>query len=154
MLFTVDIFRFKGAFLFFLIVAPFFVNAQKLSQINPGQIWPDDEGHHIQAHGGGIIKIKDTYYWYGEERRKGLDTNKRYVSCYASKDLINWKFRGDVLQLTDPEHLGPKWIMERPKVYYNKNTGKCVMYFHLDNRTYKFASVGIAVCDKPDGDFK
>lgn len=126
---------------------------QKQHAIKPGELWPDADGKHIQAHGGGIIKIGKTYYWYGEERSRGLDTNYRYVSCYSSNDLINWKFRGDVLQLTDPENLGRRWVLERPKVFYNKRTKKYVMYFHLDNSTYRFARVGVAVCDKPVGPF-
>jgi hypothetical protein len=127
--------------------------SQKRNYINPGEVWPDDSGNHIQAHGGGILKIKDIYYWYGEQRRQGLDSNKRYVSCYSSKDLMNWKFRGDVVQMTDPNNQGKGWILERPKVYFNSKTNKYVMYFHLDNKTYKTASVGIAVSDKPDGNF-
>nr|WP_294792387.1 family 43 glycosylhydrolase [uncultured Mucilaginibacter sp.] len=127
--------------------------SQKRSYISPGEVWPDDDGNHIQAHGGGILKIKNTYYWYGEQRRQGLDSNKRYVSCYSSKDLTNWKFRGDVVQMTDPNNQGSGWILERPKVYFNNKTNKYVMYFHLDNKTYKTASVGIAVSDKPDGNF-
>jgi hypothetical protein len=127
--------------------------AQKQTVIKPGEIWADTDGNHIQAHGGGIIRIGKTYYWYGEERRQGLDSNYRYVSCYSSKDLINWKFRGDVVKMADPENLGRRWVLERPKVFYNKRTKKYVMYFHLDNSTYKFASVGIAVSDKPDGQF-
>ena len=39
--------------------------------IVPGAIWPDDRGQHVQAHGGGIIKLGDTYYWFGEERCPG-----------------------------------------------------------------------------------
>ena len=128
--------------------------AQRQKIINPGEVWPDNRGEHIQAHGGGIIKIKNTYYWYGEERRRGLDSNKRYVSCYASKDLTNWTFKGDVVQMTDPENLGQRWVLERPKVFYSKKSRQYVMYFHLDNATYKFARVGIAVSDRPDGDFK
>lgn len=127
--------------------------SQKRSHISPGEVWPDDNGNHIQAHGGGILKIKNTYYWYGEQRRQGLDSNKRYVSCYSSKDLTNWKFRGDVVQMTDPNNQGTGWILERPKVYFNSKTNKYVMYFHLDNKAYKTASVGIAVSDKPDGNF-
>ncbi|MET3502587.1 hypothetical protein ABIC45_004211 [Mucilaginibacter rubeus] len=130
------------------------VYAQRQKIINPGEVWPDNRGEHIQAHGGGIIKIKNTYYWYGEERRRGLDSNKRYVSCYASKDLTNWTFKGDVVQMTDPENLGQRWVLERPKVFYSKKSRQYVMYFHLDNATYKFARVGIAVSDRPDGDFK
>ncbi len=129
------------------------LHAQQQTVIRPGEVWPDDQGNHIQAHGGGIIRIKDTYYWYGEERRRGLDTALRYVSCYLSKDLINWTFRGDVVKMADPENLGARWVLERPKVYYNKASRKYVMYFHLDDRSYKLARVGIAVSDKPDGNF-
>jgi hypothetical protein len=129
-------------------------SAQKLTEIKPGEVWPDNNGDHIQAHGGGITKIKDTYYWYGEERRKNLDTGLRYVSCYSSKDLMNWQFRGDVVKMADPENLGSHWILERPKVFYNKKNKQYVMYFHLDNRSYKYARVGIAIADKPDGNFK
>jgi hypothetical protein len=127
--------------------------SQKLSEFRPTEVWPDNRGEHIQAHGGGITKVKDTYYWFGEERRKGLDSNKRYVSCYSSKDLLNWKFRKDVVQMTDPNNQGKGWILERPKVFYNSKTKKYVMYFHLDNKSYKTASVGIAISDKPDGDY-
>jgi hypothetical protein len=137
-----------------LLLPALYSCAQKLGNIKPGDVWPDAAGEHIQAHGGGITKVGNTYYWYGEERRKGLDTNKRYVSCYASKDLTNWTFRNDVVQMTDPEQLGRRWILERPKVFFNSATKKYVMYFHLDNATYKYARVGIAVCDKPDGQFK
>lgn len=126
-------------------------NAQK--KINPGEVWPDDKGNHIQAHGGGIVKIDKYYYWYGEERRQGLDTGLRYVSCYRSSDLTNWKFMGDALQLSDPEHLGSHWVLERPKVYFNKKTKTYVMYFHLDDAHYKLARVGVATSDKPQGPF-
>lgn len=126
----------------------------KLKFIPTGQIWRDQNGNHIQAHGGGIIKLNRTYYWYGEDRSKGLDTNFRYVSCYSSKDLTNWVFKGDVVKMADPENLGNGWILERPKVFYNKKTKKFVMYFHLDNKSYKAAKVGIAVSDYPDGQFK
>ena len=36
--------------------------------INPGELWPDNRGQHIQAHGGGIIKYGGLYYWFGEQR--------------------------------------------------------------------------------------
>jgi hypothetical protein len=138
--------------------------AQKQKAINPGEIWPDTDGNHIQSHGGGIIKIGKTYYWYGEERRQGLDTNYRYVSCYSSRDLINWKFKGDAMQLSKPDTvLGNNWVLERPKVFYNATTKKYVMYMHLDGSikgvskfafAYDYARVGVAVSDKATGPFK
>ena len=30
---------------------------QKQTVVRPGEVWPDEDGNHIQAHGGGIIKI-------------------------------------------------------------------------------------------------
>jgi len=126
----------------------------KLETFRPGEVWPDRDSNHIQAHGGGILKIKKTYYKYGEQRGKGLDPNYRYVSCYTSKDLLNWKFRGNVVKMLPPDSLSSDWILERPKVFFNNLTKKYVMYFHLDDKGYKVAQVGIATSDKPDGDFK
>ena len=121
--------------------------------IKPGEIWPDDRGRHIQAHGGGIIKLGDTYYWFGEDRSQGLDRSRRYVSCYASKDLAHWTFRNQVIKLADPENFG-RWVLERPKVFYNAKTRKYVMYMHIDDGSYKLARVGVATCDTVDGDYQ
>lgn len=142
----------------------FFAFAQKQTSIYPSEVWADTEGNHIQAHGGGIIKLGKIYYWYGEERRKDLDTNYRYVSCYSSKDLINWKFRGDVIALTKPDTAlaNNKWVLERPKVFYNTKTKKYVMYMHIDGAfkhsrysfAYDYARVGVAISDKATGPFK
>lgn len=146
-----------------LLVLLFYIAIPAFSQkntISPGQLWIDDQGNHIQAHGGGIINYRDTYFWYGEERRQGLDSAYRYVSCYSSKDLSNWKFEGDVFKMSDPDNLGRKWVLERPKVYYNRKTGKFVMYMHIDGQVkgevgnYKYARVGTAISDLPTGPFK
>jgi hypothetical protein len=135
-----------------LSIAPIFLFAQKNKEIYPKEIWKDNRGKHIQAHGGGIIKVADTYYWFGEDRSKDNDPALRYVSCYSSKDLVNWKFLRQ-LKFTPPEGFGDHWVLERPKVYYNQNTKQFVMYFHLDEY-YRLAKVGIAVSDKVDGDYK
>ena len=130
-----------------------------VSSFDPGKLWPDDRGEHIQAHGGGIIKVDDTWYWFGEDREKDNDPNKRYVACYASTDLANWTFRNKVLATTCPEPFGEKWVLERPKVFANPTTGKFVMYFHFDGQEtpdapdYSAARIGIAVSDTIDGDY-
>jgi hypothetical protein len=131
-------------------------------EIKSTEVWPDNRGQHIQAHGGGVIKDGDTWYWFGEERSKenDLEPNKRFVGCYSSKDLIHWTFRNKVLKLDTPEGLLPGWVVERPKVFHNPETGKYVMYFHLDGRRdpkqsgYALAEVGVAVSDTVDGDYK
>lgn len=129
--------------------------------ITPGAIWPDDRGRHIQAHGGGILKQGDTYYWFGEDRSADNTPGWRYVACYSSQDLVNWRFRRHVFKSADPENLGPRWVLERPKVFHNPRTGKYVMYMHIDgtkNRdgqgsAYSLARVGVAVSDTIDGDY-
>ncbi len=131
-----------------------FTSCLAATAIRPGAVWLDNRGKQIQAHGGGILKFGDTYFWFGEDRTQGLDPTMRYVACYSSKDLTHWTFRNQVLKLTDPENLGPRWLIERPKVFYNARTKKFVMYTHLDNGTYKAARVGIAVSDTVDGDYK
>ena len=70
--------------------------AEPLKSFKPGQLWPDTDGVHINAHGGGILVHEDTYYWFGEQRAQTLPRNQRAVSCYCSKDLVHWTFRGDV----------------------------------------------------------
>ena len=123
-------------------------------QIRPGEPWLDNRGERIQAHGGGITEWKGTYYWFGEDRSPTNDPEKRYVSCYSSRDLAHWKFRGQVLAIADPEHLGPNWVLERPKVYANARTGKFVLYAHLDDAHYRVARVMVAVSDRIDGKYE
>ena len=105
--------------------------------INPGEIWPDDRGKHIQAHGGGVLQLRDTYYWFGEDRSPDNKPNLRYVACYSSKDLVHWKFRNQVVKADDPAHLGPGWVLERPKVYFNaKNLLNTPLRFYEGNSSF------------------
>ncbi|MFT3868463.1 MAG: family 43 glycosylhydrolase [Nibricoccus sp.] len=128
--------------------------------ISPAMPWLDDRGKHIQAHGGSVIRYGDTWYWIGEDRSRDNDPMLRCVSCYSSRDLVHWKFRNQILRLADPENFGSEWVLERPKVYHNVRTGKFVLYMHVDGRMpgsksrYSIARVGVAVCDKIDGDYE
>jgi hypothetical protein len=123
--------------------------------VQPGAVWLDTQGRQIEAHGGGILKFKDTYYWFGEDRTKGLDPSRRYVSCYASADLAHWTFRARVVALSDPEDLGANWVLERPKVFFNQKTGKFVMYAHIDGKgAYRYASVAVFTSDTVDGNYQ
>jgi hypothetical protein len=120
----------------------------------PGEVWPDNRGQHVQAHGGGLLKLGDTFYWFGEDRSQTNPRGRCYVSCYASTNLAQWTFRNQVVKLADPENLGRGWILERPKVFYNAVTKKFVMYAHIDNGSYKFASVAVLTADTVDGDYQ
>jgi hypothetical protein len=133
---------------------PSFVRAQSSDNlIRPGDRWLDDRGIEVQAHGGGIIRLKNTWYWFGEDRSQTNDPAKRYVACYSSEDLAHWKFRNQVLAISDPESLGTEFILERPKVFYNAHTKTFVMYMHLDAPGYKLARVAIATSKTVDGNY-
>lgn len=121
--------------------------------IKPGDVWLDDRGHQIQAHGGGITYWKGVYYWFGEDRTQTNDPEKRYVACYSSHDLAHWKFRSQIA-FSDPENLGSRWVLERPKVFINPRSHKFVLYAHLDDARYKLARVMIAVSNRIDGDYR
>jgi hypothetical protein len=135
------------------------VFAAPQTTFKPGELWLDDRGKPIQAHGGGVIRLGDTFYWFGEDRSRENDKEKRFVSCYSSTNLAHWKFHRQVLKLSNVENLQREWALERPKVFHNEQTKKFVMYFHLDGALpgekfgYNLARVGVATCDTVDGDY-
>lgn len=134
------------------------IHAQVIDAITPGEIWPDEKGEHINAHGGNVMFHKGTYYWYGENRPARGFTTEVGVSVYSSKDLMNWKNEGVALAVSENKGdvIERGCIMERPKVVYNAKTGKFVMLFHLElkGRGYEAARVGFAVSDTPIGPFE
>lgn len=126
-----------------------------------GQIWPDTEGKHINAHGGGILYHEGTYYWFGEHKTEGRGGNSTLfgVGCYSSKDLSNWKNQGIVLKVEEQDttsEIIKGCVIERPKVVYNAKTKKFVMWFHLElkGQGYEAARTGVAVSDTPTGPYK
>jgi hypothetical protein len=138
----------------------FAARSQNITSIRPGEIWPDTEGKHINAHGGGILLYKGTYYWFGESRlpRGERDRTHYGAGCYSSRDLLNWKNEGLALRVINDTSslLQPGCVIERPKVIYNKKTGKFVMWFHheLKGQGYRAAMTGVAVSDNITGPYK
>ncbi|MGA2245787.1 MAG: glycoside hydrolase family 43 protein [Verrucomicrobiota bacterium] len=130
-----------------------------LTQFSPGDLWPDNQGVHINAHGGGVLLDNGTYYWYGEHKIAGGIGNSAQVGVhvYSSRDLYNWKDEGIALAVAnDPKSDIVKGsIIERPKVLHNAKTGRYVMWFHLElkGRGYRAARAGVAVSDTPTGPF-
>jgi len=125
----------------------------------PGQEWLDNNGIHINAHGGGILLHENTYYWFGEHKIKGRAGNKAQVGvhCYSSKDLYNWQDDGIALNVSDDENspIVKGCVIERPKVIYNQNTEKFVLWFHLElkGQGYNAAKTGVAIADSPTGPY-
>ena len=130
------------------------------NKFKPGQLWHDDKGVHINAHGGGFLYYNSTYYWFGEHKESGKMGHKALVGVhvYSSKDLYNWKDEGIALAMSNDttSMLQKESLLERPKVIYNKKNKKFVMWFHheLKNQGYKAALTGIAISDKVTGPFK
>lgn len=131
---------------------------QKEKSIASGKLWRDTDGNVINAHGGGVLYHQGTYYWYGEHRPSSGFTTEVGVTCYSSKDLLNWKNEGVALPVSEePENIIERGcIMERPKVIYNAATGKFVMWFHLElkGKGYEAARTAVAVSDTPAGPYR
>ena len=131
---------------------------QKPLTIRSGELWRDDSGRHINAHGGGILKYGDTYYWFGEHKSERTSDALVGVMCYASKDLVNWRNCGVALSVSNERghDIERGCILERPKVIYNPTTKKFCMWFHLElkGQGYNAARYGVAVADRPEGPYR
>ena len=109
----------------------------RYNSFRPGQVWLDTKGERIQAHGGSVMYIDGTYYWYGENKELTDGTNGIWhmgVRCYSSQDLYNWEDRGVIIpaEPDDPESsLHPSACMDRPHIIYNKRTGKYVCWLKI-----------------------
>ncbi|HDS84509.1 MAG TPA: beta-glucanase [Phycisphaerales bacterium] len=125
----------------------------------PTKPWPDNNGVHINAHGGGILFHQGLYYWFGEHKTQGRRGNTAQVGvhCYSSTDLYNWKDEAVALHVSDdPEsEIVRGCVIERPKVIYNPKTKKFVMWFHLELRGqgYTAARTAVAVSDTVTGPY-
>jgi hypothetical protein len=122
--------------------------------IVPGAEWLDTEGRRIEAHGGGVLRVGDRWFWYGEDHRLG-GGNRTGIAAYSSTDLRHWTPEGIVLPKDSlPELFRDRGVAERPKVIHNARTGQYVMWMHLDANRYQEASAGVAVADAPAGPFR
>lgn len=126
----------------------------------PGELWLDDKGVHINAHGGGILFHDGIYFWFGEHKIGGEAGNKAHVGVhvYSSRDLYNWQDEGIALAVSDnpQSDIARGCVLERPKVIYNARTKKFVMWFHLEPKDagYTGSLSGVAVADKVTGPFQ
>ena len=120
--------------------------------------WKDTKGNNIYSQGGGVFKFGDTYYWYGVHYKgaetyaakptgKNSETEFVSVSCYSSKDLVNWKFENDVLT---PKSKGWNWAywVGRLGVAYCPKSKQYVLVTQY-NESVLFAS-----CSSPTGNFE
>ncbi|KAK9915194.1 hypothetical protein WJX75_005945 [Coccomyxa subellipsoidea] len=129
-------------------------------------LWKDDKNEVIQAHGGSILYHEGVYYWYGENKGgatlppgsgKPPSIVHRVdvigISCYSSKDLLNWHHEGLALRAGQHPDLAPSKVVERPRVLYNDMTKRYVMWMHIDEADYDLARCGVATAVKAGGPF-
>lgn len=136
-----------------------FATEKDSKSFRPGALWPDNNGLHINAHGGGMLFHQGKYFWFGEHKTEGRRGNQAWVGvhCYSSENLYDWIDEGIALPVSnDPDSpIVEGCVIERPKVIYNANTGKFVMWFHLElkGQGYNAAQTGVAVADNPTGPY-
>jgi hypothetical protein len=144
-------------FILFLFLAGSAVIAD---DFRPGEIWKDENGVHINAHGGGVLFHKGRYYWFGEHKIEGEAGNKAMVGvhCYSSANIVQWRDEGIALTVSEQtdSDIVKGCILERPKVLRSAKTGKFVMWFHLELKSagYHSARSGVAVADSITGTYR
>ena len=139
-------------------------------EINEFGDWHDTDGNIINASDGGVIRVDGKYYWYGMALRPLPVSGGPYggqmtdvgVVMYSSSDLLNWKYEGVILAVSnDPKsELYAPMRFERPKIIYNEKTKQFVLWCHYVKYPGDHgcgcgdADMGLAVCDSVNGEYK
>ena len=103
-----------------------------------GEIWYDTAGHVVNAHGGGVLEHKGTYYLYGEHKVYGGAGNRAHVGVhmYSSDDLEKWKDEGVALKVEDkPGHDIEDGCILFCDLEYDKDSLKAAGITSLDELT-------------------
>ncbi|RDB18999.1 hypothetical protein Hypma_014328 [Hypsizygus marmoreus] len=129
------------------------VLARKNKYIVPGATWYDTDGNILSAHAGGIVKVNETWYWFGQNERSEDKDLFSGINVYSSSDLLNWKNEGRALSPIPGTDIGPEKVVERPKAVFNVLTQNWVLWFHADNSTYGLLRQGIATSPNVTGPY-
>jgi hypothetical protein len=132
--------------------------------------WYDTDGNVINASDGGVIYADGKYWWYGMRLRplgvasggKGGQTTTEGVGMYSSENLYDWRYEGIILHTSnDPAgELYAPMRFERPKIIYNEETKKYVLWCHYvkhpGDHTFEpgHGEAGVAVCDAVNGKYE
>lgn len=123
--------------------------------------WTDTDGHLIDCHEGGMLRVGNTFYWYGRAYKGNIDgiygaggaKFRCGLTCYSSTDLVHWKNRGSILAYPESGFL-TLGTWHRPRVLFNAATGKYVLWFFMfpDGTQSTFTMVA-ATAAAPTGPF-
>jgi hypothetical protein len=111
-----------------------------IARLSTTTFWKDTSGSPIYSQGGGVLKVGNTYYWYGVKYNGAVtyaakptslnsDTSFVAVTIYSSTDLANWKFENDALTAASVKAAGAdpgNWI-GRVGIAYNAKTETYVL---------------------------
>lgn len=128
--------------------------------------WKDTANNPIYSQGGGVLRVGNTYYWYGvryggaatyaaNPSGKNSDTSFVAVTVYSSSDLASWKFEGNALtpaSATGSGTIGSSNWLGRVGAAYNPTSKKYVLigqYLGTPDTQQFFAT-----SDTPAGPFK
>jgi len=117
--------------------------ASSVSVISSNVTWYDDAHNPVNAHGGGLNRVGDTFYMSGEyfvySAGASETTNNSFhgFSMYSSKDLVNWHFERMVLPQQASGELGPMRNGERPHIIQCPSSGEWILYAHAASLDYQ-----------------
>lgn len=112
------------------------------------------DGSVAQLHALGMLKDGSRWLAYGEIKTGGSRFGG--ICCYATEDFVHWHDLGCALPVGAPGGMtSPERIVERPRVLRCPANGLYVMYLHVDGEgDYRYAHVGTAVSERPEGPFR
>jgi hypothetical protein len=103
-----------------------------------GVTFLDTDGQRVNAHGGGIIRVGDTFYMHGMSfSSTTTDNNFIGFTMYSSKDLATWRNEGVILPRQPSGELGPNRKGERPHIIRCPATGEFVLFAHAASEDYQ-----------------
>ena len=106
----------------------------------------DTTNKTVHAHGGCILVVNNTYWWYGTTIKHQPGWISSGIALYSSPDLVSWTNHGVVFDgrhITGMPYPAP-YRIERPKVVWNEQYGYFAMLFHLDTPDFGYPAVGVA----------
>ncbi|MDN4474728.1 family 43 glycosylhydrolase [Demequina sp. SYSU T00192] len=113
------------------------MSGPRYTSFRPGEEWLDTSGRPIQAHGGSVLELDGTFYWYGENKERTTPGSGIWhwgVRCYSSTDLYNWTDEGLIIppepdDASSPLHPGRG--MDRPHIVRHPRTGRFVCWIKV-----------------------